>query len=123
MHIGWFMGFAWDVGNPITFKVLQCHSNPKKRAQILHRGAIVPHSIEVSGYNSALQPKIDAYFPSVQSEGGGSSETSPSAHQGTVDPPDNVIPEGGGKRRKLSSTPSGQLRMGRYTADSAEAVV
>ena len=107
----------------MTFKVLQCHSDPKKQAQILHRGAIVPGSLEVSGYNSALQPKSDAYFSAVRSEGGGSSETSRSAHQGTVGPPDNIITEGGGKRRKISSPPSDQLRTGRSTADSAEAVV
>ena len=57
MHPGRFVGFAWDVGNPMTFKVLQCHADPKKRAQILHRGAVVPCSLEVSGYNSDLAAK------------------------------------------------------------------
>ena len=32
MHPGSFMGFAWDVGDPMTFKVLQCHTNPKRRS-------------------------------------------------------------------------------------------
>ena len=67
MHTGRFMGFAWDVGNLMTLKVLQCHSDPKKRAQVLHRGAVFLPSIEVSGYNSALQPKSDHYFPAVRS--------------------------------------------------------
>ena len=88
----------------------------------MHRGAVVPRSLEFSGYNSTFHPKSNAYFPAVRSEGGESSETSPSSHQGTVDPPDNAITEGGGKRRKLSIPPSGQLRTGRSTADSAKAV-
>ena len=89
----------------------------------MHKGAVVPRSLEFSGYNSTFHPKSDAYFPAVRSEGGGYSKTSPLAHQGTVDPPDNDIIEGGGKRRKLSSPPSGQLRTGQSTVDSAEAVV
>ena len=48
---------------------------------------------------------------------------SPSPHQGIVDPPDNVITEGGGKRYKLSSPSSVQLSTGRSTVGSAEAVV
>ena len=48
MHPGRFMGFAWDVGNPIKFKVLQCHADPKNRAQIMHRGVVVPRSIDAS---------------------------------------------------------------------------
>ena len=40
-----------------------------------------------------------------------------------MDPPDNAISEGGGKRRRLSSPYSGQLSTGRSTAYSAEAVV
>ena len=40
-----------------------------------------------------------------------------------MDPPDNAISEGGGKRRRLSSPYSGQMSTGRSTAYSAEAVV
>ena len=32
MHPRRFMGFAWDVGDPMTFKVLQCHANMKRWA-------------------------------------------------------------------------------------------
>ena len=37
MHPGRFMGFAWDVGDPMTFKVLQCHADPHKQAQVYRR--------------------------------------------------------------------------------------
>ena len=123
MHPGRFMGFTWDVGNYMIFKVFQCHADPNKRVQILQRGAVVPRYLDASEYNSALQTKSDAYFPDVRSEDGGSSKTTPSPHQGIVDPPDNVITEGGGKRRKLSSPSPGQLSTGRSTVDSTEAVV
>ena len=123
MNPGRFMGFSWDIGDPMNFKVLQCHGDTKKRAHIMYRGAAVPCSLDASGYNSALQPKSDAYFPDVRSEDGGSSKTTPSPHQGIVDPPDNFIPEGGGKRRKLSSLYSASLSTGLSTADSAEAEV
>ena len=70
MHPRRFMGFAWDVGDPMTFKVLQCHANPHQRAQVLRRGAVVPRSLDAAGYNSALQSKSDHYFPVVRPEGG-----------------------------------------------------
>ena len=101
MHPGRFMGFAWYTGYPVTFKVLQCHAKPKRRSRVLHRGTIVPRALDAVGYNSALQPKNDAYFPVVKPDGGIAGKALPSALQGTVHPPDNTIAEGGGKRRKL----------------------
>ena len=45
--------------------------------------------------NSALAPKSGAYFPDVQVEGSASSKTVPLGYQGTVDPSDIAILEGG----------------------------
>ena len=69
----------------------------------LHRGVVVPRSPIEIGFNSALAPKSDAYFPYVQVEGVTNSKIVPLGHQGTVDPLDINIPEGGGKRLKILS--------------------
>ena len=90
---------------------------------MLHRGDVVPRASDAAGYNYALHPKSDHYFPVVRQESGIASKTLPSAQQGTVDPPDGAILEGGGKRRRLLSPSSDELSMGRSTAYSAEAVV
>ena len=100
-EISWIAMNAWYTGYPVTFKVLQCHAKPKRRSRVLHRGTIVPRALDAVGYNSALQPKNDAYFPVVKPDGGIAGKALPSALQGTVHPPDNTIAEGGGKRRKL----------------------
>ena len=63
IHPGRFVGFAWNVGDPMTFKVLMCNIDPHKRNMVAHRGAVVPRNLEATGYNSALAPNIDAYFP------------------------------------------------------------
>ena len=97
MHPGRFVGFAWATGDPMTFKVLQCNTDPKFPNRVLHRGTIVPRAEESVGYNSALQPKSDAYFPVERSNGGTSGEAVPSAPLGTVNPPDNTNAEGGRK--------------------------
>ena len=65
MHPGRFVGFAFNVGDPITFKVLQCNEDPHKRNIVFHRGVVVPRSPTEIGYNSALAPKSDAYLPIV----------------------------------------------------------
>ena len=96
------MGFAWYLGNPMTFKVIQCHSDPHQRAQVFHRGAVVPRALDAACYNTALHPNSDHYFPVVRLAGCIASKTLPSSHQGTVDTPDSAISEGGGKRRRLS---------------------
>ena len=70
MHPGRFVGFACNIGDPTTFKVLQCNEYPHKRNVVVHRGVIVLHSPTEIGCNSALAPKSDAYFPVVQVEGG-----------------------------------------------------
>ena len=109
------MGFTWSTANPMTFKVLQCHTDPKLRSRVLHRGTVFPRDLNAVGYNSALQPKSDAYFPVVKPDGGIASKAVPSAPQGTVHPPDNVIAEGGYKRCSLSSQPSAVMRSGQST--------
>ena len=109
------MGFAWYTGYPVTFKVLQCHAKPKRRSRVLHRGTIVPRALDAVGYNSALQPKNDAYFPVVKPDVGIAGKALPSALQGNVHPPDNTIAEGGDKRRRLSSQPSDVMRPGLST--------
>ena len=77
MHLGRFVGFSWHVGDPMTFKVLQCHKDPHNWSLIMHKGVIVPHSLTATGYNSALQPKSDTYFQNMQVEGSATSKTLP----------------------------------------------
>ena len=96
IHPGRFLGFAHNFVKPMTFMVLQCHEDPHRQNTILHRGVVVPRYPTATGYNYALHPKSDAYFPDVQVEGGATSKTVPSCHQGTVDPPDISILRGGG---------------------------
>jgi len=121
MHPGRFVGFAWATGDPMTFKVLQCNVDPKVSNRILHRGTVVPRAIESAGYNSALQPKSDAYFPVERPYGGTTGKAVPSVPLGTVNPPDNAIAEGGRKRNMTSSQPSSE-RSGRPAATSSSAV-
>ena len=90
---------------------------------MLHRGAVVPRALDALGYDSALQPKSDHYFPVLRLEGGIASKTLPSAQHGTVDPLDSAILEGGGNRRRLLSLSSDELSIGRSTVYSADAVV
>ena len=110
------------MGDPTTFKVIQCHEYLKKRVQILLRGVIVPRYLATSGYNSSLQPKSDAYFPEVRTERGATSKNAPSLHQSIVDLPDIAIMEGGGKRRKLSSSFPRLVGTDRFTVAHIEAV-
>ena len=39
-----FVGFAWNIGDPMTFKVLQYNEDPDKRNIVVHRGVVVPRS-------------------------------------------------------------------------------
>ena len=116
MHSRIFVGFAWNVGDPMTFKVLQCNEDLHERNIVVHRGVVVPRSLTSIGYNSALEPNSDAYFPDVQVEGGATSKTDPLGHQGTVNPPDITIAEVGGKRQKPSSSPPTIVEPDRSTA-------
>ena len=70
MHPSRFVRFACNVGDSITFKVLQCNIDPHKRNLEVHRGVVVLCNSAVIGYNSDLAPKSDAYFPEVHLEGG-----------------------------------------------------
>ena len=123
MHPGRFMGLSWNIGYPMTFKVLQCNENPHKWDVVVHRGVVFPCSQTATGYNSALAPKSDAYFPVVKVEGGVTNKTVPLEHQVTVDPPYIFIPEGGGNRRKPSSLSPKSVESDRSTAGSNEPVV
>ena len=117
------MWFAWNIGDHMTFKVFQCNEDPHKRNVVFHRGVVVLRSPTAAGYNSPLAPKRYTYFPVVQVEGGASIKTVPLEHQGTVDPPNIYISEGGGKRRKPSSSPPKSVESNRPTTVSNEAVV
>ena len=123
MHPGRFIGFAWIIGDPMTFRVLQCNDDMNKRHAVVHRGVAVPRSPTATGYNPVLAPKIDSYFPVVQVEGGATRKTVPLEHQGTVDPPDISIEEGGGNRSKLSSSSTKSVESDRPAVGSNEAVV
>ena len=77
MHPGMFVGFVCNVGDAMTFNVIQCNEDPRKYNIVLHRGVVVPRSLTEIGYNSALATNSDAYFPDVQLEGGATSKTVP----------------------------------------------
>ena len=83
--------------------MIQCHEDLKKRFQIMHRDVLVQHSLTATGYNYALQPKSDAYFLEVLTEGGATIKTAPSFHQGIVDTLDISITKGGGNLHNPSS--------------------
>ena len=68
-------------------------------------------------------PKSDTYFPVGQLKYGATIKTALLEHQGTLDPPDISITEGGGKRRKPSSYPPKSVGSDRSNAGSNEAVV
>ena len=123
MHPRRFVGFAWNIGDPMTFKVLQCNEDPHKRNDIFRRDFFFHRYLKVTGYNSALAPKSDAYFPVMQVEGGETRKTVPLEHQGTVDPPDIYIAERRGKRRKPSSSFPKSVELDQPTANSNDAVV
>ena len=65
-----FVGFAYNIGDPITFKMLQCNIDPHKRNFEVHRDILVPCNSVAVGYNSAIGPKIDANFQEVHLEDG-----------------------------------------------------
>ena len=117
------MGFAWSIGAPMTFQVLQCNEDPHKRNVVVHRGVVILHYWTSAGYNSSLVPNSEAYLPVVQVEGGVPSKTVTLEHQGTVDPPDISIEEGGGNRSKLSSSSPKSVESDRPAVGSNEAVV
>ena len=70
MNPGRFLEFYWNIGDPMTFKVLHCNEDLHKRNIFFHRGVVVLRSLKAIGYNSALTPESDAYFPDVKVEGG-----------------------------------------------------
>ena len=43
MHPGRFVWFTWNIGDPMTFKVLQCNEDPHKWNIFVNRGVIVPY--------------------------------------------------------------------------------
>ena len=94
MHPGKFMGFAWATRYPMTFNVLQCHADPKVRSRVLHRGTVVPRALNSIGYKSALQPRIDAYFPVERPLDSIAGKAVPSVPIGILNSPDNAIAEG-----------------------------
>ena len=123
MNPGRFAGVACNIGESMNFKVLQFNEDLHKRNIFFNRGVIVPHSPIEIGYSSALAPKSNNYFPDVKVEGGATSKTSILGHQGTVDPPNITITEGGVKRQKPLSLPSKSVDLDRSTAGSNEAVM
>ena len=110
------MEFAWATGDPMTFKVLQCHADPKIRSRVLHRGTVVPHALNSVGYNSALHTKSDAYFPVERPLDGIGGEAMPLVPLGIVNYPDNAIAEGGRNRNVPLSYSSTVMRPGQSTA-------
>ena len=75
-----FVGFAWNIGDPMTFKVLQCNEDPHKKNIVFHRGVIVPRYPTAIGYKSALPPKSEDYLPVVEVEGGAAIKTAQLEH-------------------------------------------
>ena len=49
MHPGRFVGFAWNMGDPMTFLVLQCNEDLHKQPIVVQRGVVVPRSTTATG--------------------------------------------------------------------------
>ena len=81
----------------MTFKVLQCNTDPHKNNQVVHKCVVVPHNSSEILYNSALAPKSDAYFPDFNLQGETPIKPAAPEQRGTVDTPYISILEGGGK--------------------------
>ena len=77
MHPRRCVGFAWNIGDPLNFKVLQCNEYPHNRNIVVHIGVVFPRSRTSIGCNSSLAPNSDAYLPIVQVEGGSTRKTAP----------------------------------------------
>ena len=45
MHPRRFLGFTWNIGDPMTFKVIHCNADRHKRNIVFHRGVVVPRSL------------------------------------------------------------------------------
>ena len=57
---------ACNIGNLMTFKVIQCNNYPHKRNMEVHRGVVVLRTLAETGYNSALALESNAYFLEFQ---------------------------------------------------------
>ena len=101
---------SWNIGDPITFKVLQWNTDTHQRNMVVHRGVVVPRTLTSMECNSDLVPRGGNYSPEVQFEGGTNSIPVALEHQGTVDTPDIAIAAGGVKRHKTSSSPSAGIK-------------
>ena len=126
MHTLSSVGFAWNVGNPMYFKVLQCNTDSHNLNMVVQRGVAVPCNWSETGYNSALDPKSDTYFPDVQLEGDPPSKLDTQENQGIADTPNIAIAEGGGKWHKpLNSSladGAGQSKIDWSTKESKDEV-
>ena len=60
-----FVGLDWNIGDPMTFKLIHCNAYAHKRNVVVLRGVVILSSLTETGYNSALVPKSDTYFPVV----------------------------------------------------------
>ena len=107
----------------MNFTVLQCNEDPCKRNIVLNRSVVVLHSPTAIWYISALAAKSDTYFTYIQVEYGATIKTVPLGHQGTTDPPNISILEGGGKQRKISSSSPKSVESDPSTVAPIEMVV
>ena len=82
-----FFGFAWNVGDPMNFKVIQCNNDPYKHNYVVHRGLFVPLNSAVIAYNYAPAPKGDSYIREVHLEGVPPRKPVATEHQGNLDYP------------------------------------
>ena len=92
-----FVGFSCNVGDPMTFKVLQCNTNPHQRNVVVHRSVVTPRNSAEIGYNYSLAPKSDDYFLEVSLEDAPPIKPTTPEQQVTLDPPNIAISEGGSK--------------------------
>ena len=101
---GRFVGFAWNIGNPMTFKVLHENNNLNRRNLGLHRGDFIPWNSAAMRYNSTLAPKSDAYFSEVHLKGDPPSKPDTLEQHGKADTPNISISEGKVERHKNSNS-------------------
>ena len=50
-NIGGFMGFSWNIGDQMTFKVFQYNTVMNKCNMVAHRGVVILSTLSETGYN------------------------------------------------------------------------
>ena len=87
IHTKRFMGFACNISDLKTFKVIYYNTDPHKSNMVVHIGVVVSHKFAATGCNYAISPNRNVYLPEVHIEGVPPIKPTTPGHQRTVNPP------------------------------------